>query len=64
MKGLQYCAETVREIFFSQATCLAQLSYTDDDVCASGELIHHCVPFFLALLHFLYQHTMLTPETN
>jgi hypothetical protein len=63
MEGLQYCAETVREIFFGQVTRLAQLSYTNDDVRASGELIHHCFPFFLALLHFLYKRTMLTPET-
>ena len=53
MEGLQNCAETVREIFFGQATRLAQLSDTDDDVRASGKLIHHRIPFFLALPHFL-----------
>ena len=40
--------------------CLAQLSYTNNNVRASGEFVHYCIPFFLALLDLLIHHTMLT----
>ena len=63
MKGLQYSAQTAREIF-DKPMRLAQLSYTDNNVRASGEFIHHCIPFFLALLYFLFQRTRLAPETH
>ena len=62
MKGLQYYAQTTREIIFDEAMCLAQCSYPDNNVRASGEFIHHRIPFFLALLYFLFS-TMLTLET-
>ena len=62
MKRLQYSAQTARKIFFDKAMSLAQLSYTDNNIRASGELIHHRIPFFLALLYFLFD-TSLTLET-
>jgi hypothetical protein len=41
----------------------AQLSDADNNVRASGELIHHCIPFFLVLLYFLFNIRLLTPKS-
>lgn len=54
MKGLQYFAYTIREVIFDNTVCLAQLSDIDDDVRNIREFLHHSTPFFLVLLHFLF----------
>ena len=42
--------------------CLALLSYTDNYVPTLGEFVHHRIPFFFALLYFLFNIPLLVPE--
>ena len=44
--------------------CLAQLSYTDDNVPASGQLIHDRIPIALELLYLLLNMRLLSSEAS
>jgi hypothetical protein len=54
VKGLQYFAYTIREVFFDETVCLARLSNIDNDARNVGEFLHYSTPFFFVLLHFLF----------
>ena len=62
-KGLQYRAQTVREVFLDKAPGLASLSDIDNNACDAGELLHHRIPFFVVLLYFLIQ-ALLKPGSD
>jgi hypothetical protein len=54
VEGLQDFAHTIRKVFFGKTVCLARLSDVDNDACDVGEFLHHSIPFFFVLLHFLF----------
>ena len=53
LKRSQNGAQAIREITLVQVILLAGLADIDNNVCDSGELAHHYLTLFLALLHFL-----------
>ena len=62
VKGLQYFAYTIREVFFGKTVCLARLSNIDNDAPDVDEFLHHSTPFFFILLHFLFKRVINTGD--
>ena len=62
VKGLQYIAYTIREVFFDKTVCLARLSNIDNDARDVNEFLHHSTPFFFVLLHFLFKRVVNTGD--
>ena len=54
MKGLEYFPYSIREVFFDKTVCLARLPNINHNACDVPEFLHHSIPFFFVLLHFLF----------
>ena len=62
VKGLQYIAYTIREVFFDKTVCLTRLSNINNDARDVREFLHHSIPFFFVLLHFLFKRVVNTGD--
>jgi hypothetical protein len=62
VKGLQYIAYAIREVFFDKTVCLARLSNINNDSRDVDEFLHHSTPFLFVLLHFLFKRVVNTGD--